>query len=334
MAKPRVFISSTFFDLKTVRDDLDRFVRSHGFEPVRHEQGHVSYGSEDPPEVYAYSEIDSCDIVVCVIGGRYGSSASSDSGSITQNELRTAMQQGKQVYIFIDANVLNEFRFYRTNRDVQGNKFDAVDDVKVYDFIEEVHALKKGNPIFSFNVASDIARILEEQWAGLFQRLLQVQSVRSQTSLTEELQRSIATVDQLVSFLSEQNKSSHEAIDTILIVNHPLFSEMRNKLSSPYRLFFLTQNEMNEWLTGAKAFREGRLVSDVVDGDCHSWSRVTTSPTSGVTTVIQVDVRKELFNVDGRLKSMQLSEWKDEYLVVRKEVKSPKKQDDFDDVPF
>ncbi|MBU0808092.1 MAG: DUF4062 domain-containing protein [Gammaproteobacteria bacterium] len=43
MAKPRVFISSTYFDFKNVRDDLDRFVRSLGYETVRHEVGQVPY---------------------------------------------------------------------------------------------------------------------------------------------------------------------------------------------------------------------------------------------------------------------------------------------------
>ena len=34
VATPRVFISSTFYDLKYVREDLDRFIRAMGYDPM------------------------------------------------------------------------------------------------------------------------------------------------------------------------------------------------------------------------------------------------------------------------------------------------------------
>mgnify|MGYP001194458206 CR=1 FL=1 len=40
MAKPRVFISSTYYDLKSVRADLERFVRDKGFAGVKFEAQH------------------------------------------------------------------------------------------------------------------------------------------------------------------------------------------------------------------------------------------------------------------------------------------------------
>lgn len=38
MAKPRVFISSTFYDLRLVRLELDKFLESIGYEPIRNEE--------------------------------------------------------------------------------------------------------------------------------------------------------------------------------------------------------------------------------------------------------------------------------------------------------
>lgn len=35
MAKPRIFISSTFYDLRQVRSDLDQFIEALGYEPIR-----------------------------------------------------------------------------------------------------------------------------------------------------------------------------------------------------------------------------------------------------------------------------------------------------------
>ncbi len=45
MPKPRVFISSTFYDLVQLREDIARFITDMGYEPVRHEAGDVAYGS-------------------------------------------------------------------------------------------------------------------------------------------------------------------------------------------------------------------------------------------------------------------------------------------------
>ena len=41
MARPRVFISSTFYDLKQIRADLDNFIRSLGYDVVRNEEGAI-----------------------------------------------------------------------------------------------------------------------------------------------------------------------------------------------------------------------------------------------------------------------------------------------------
>ena len=46
MAKPRVFISSTFYDLRQVRQDLDQFIMSLGYEPNRNEEGDIPYGKD------------------------------------------------------------------------------------------------------------------------------------------------------------------------------------------------------------------------------------------------------------------------------------------------
>ncbi len=34
MAKPRVFISSTYYDLRHIRNDLDGFIKELGYEPT------------------------------------------------------------------------------------------------------------------------------------------------------------------------------------------------------------------------------------------------------------------------------------------------------------
>ena len=43
MARPRVFISSTFYDLKHVRASLDLFIEGLGYDSILSEKGDIAY---------------------------------------------------------------------------------------------------------------------------------------------------------------------------------------------------------------------------------------------------------------------------------------------------
>lgn len=333
MARPRVFVSSTFYDLRTVRDDLDRFIRSMGFEPVRHERGHIPYGKDGKPELYAYREIEFCDILVCIIGGRYGTASTEGPYSITQRELKSALDRGKQVYVFVEESVHHEYRYFLVNRAVAEVKYTAVDNTKIYEFLEEVHALPRGNPIFPFAVSSDITGMLSEQWAGLFQRLLSENSVKSQATLIDELQRSLQTVGQLVQFLADEKGKGDKAVQEILFSNHPVFEDLRQKLRNKYRIYFTTIAELREWLDVAKSFTEEDVF--LFDEDFYEWYREISS--RGKVDIQTLKVSKSLFGEDGRLLSMTAASWKDEWVKVErvaKKVSEPAKVKDDDDIPF
>lgn len=55
MAKPRIFISSTFYDLKQIRTDLDNFIKGMGYDVVRNEQGNIPYGLNNNCIIDIYS---------------------------------------------------------------------------------------------------------------------------------------------------------------------------------------------------------------------------------------------------------------------------------------
>jgi hypothetical protein len=176
MARPRIFISSTFFDLRQVRADLDRFVKELGYDTVRNETGGIPYGRDQKLEEYCYKEISEIDILVGIVGGRFGSEAERGDYSITQVEIKTAIEQNKQVYIFIEKNVLAEYQTYLINKENETTKYKFVEDKKIYKFIEEIYALPKNNIVHSFETALDITVFLREQWAGLFRDLLHQQT--------------------------------------------------------------------------------------------------------------------------------------------------------------
>lgn len=79
MAAPRVFISSTYYDLKHVRNDIGDFIRSLGYTPVMHDRGGVAYTQTDTIENSCYSELTTCDIVICIIGNHFGTQCGATS---------------------------------------------------------------------------------------------------------------------------------------------------------------------------------------------------------------------------------------------------------------
>src|SRR6266849_2723784 len=101
MARPRVFVSSTYYDLKHLRSSLENFVESLGFDAVLSEKGKIAYTPDVPLDESCYREVGTSDIFVLIIGGRYGSEASSGKtdvqktfyeryNSITRAEYRSA----------------------------------------------------------------------------------------------------------------------------------------------------------------------------------------------------------------------------------------------------
>ena len=67
MARPRVFISSTFYNLKQVRASLEEFVRAMGYDPVITDN--ITYLPDQPLDESCYLEAASCDLFVLIIGG-------------------------------------------------------------------------------------------------------------------------------------------------------------------------------------------------------------------------------------------------------------------------
>src|SRR4051794_15535735 len=78
MAKPRIFISSTYYDLRHIRALLDAFVRQFGYEPVLFEKGAITFIHDKTLEENCINEVALCDIMILIIGGRYGSLSRED----------------------------------------------------------------------------------------------------------------------------------------------------------------------------------------------------------------------------------------------------------------
>lgn len=244
MAKPRVFISSTFYDLKQIRTDLDNFIRGLGYDVVRNEQGSIPYGTNEKLEDYCYNEIASIDILVAIIGGRFGSTSKDDKYSISNEEIKTAINHNKQVYIFIEKDVDAEYYTYLNNKNSSISYYHA-DDIRVYQFIEEIKSYKKNNVIQTFMSSGDIISFLKEQWAGLFQRYLQFQANMVEIDTIKLLNDSLNTVQDLTKYLAEHSKTQDQRIEDYLVYNHPLFASLRKVMNWKFPIVFHSLSDLS-----------------------------------------------------------------------------------------
>jgi hypothetical protein len=321
MAKPRVFLSSTFYDLKQVRADIDMFIENIGYEAVRNEEGDIPYGKDDALEEYCYKEIKNIDILISIIGGRFGTESKRNTSSISQIEVKTALKEGKQIYIFIEKNVLAEYETYLLNKENDTN-FRYVDDIRIYRFIEEIKGLSANNNIKGFETTNDITRYLKEQFAGLFQRFLEEQTRIKEISIISNLEKTAQTLNKLVNYLSDENKGQAEEINRILTINHTLVETIRTLLKIPYNFYIEGITDLNE-LLNARGIKEVELDPDFDDFRYYHWVKDTNRK------IIILKISKSLFDEEGKLKFVKKSDWNEEYVLYSE---NDKPEDN--DLPF
>jgi Domain of unknown function (DUF4062) len=191
MAKPRIFISSTFYDLKQVRSSLEVFIRSLGFDPVLSEKGSIAYSPDVPLDESCYREAQGSDVFVLIVGGRYGSEVSGDAApdekgffdryeSITRKEYESAIQRDIPTYVLIEKSVYSEYEIFKRNRDNETIKYASVNSINIFIFIEYVLGRPRNSPVFQFELSSEIETWLRDQWSGLFRELIRTRADRVQ----------------------------------------------------------------------------------------------------------------------------------------------------------
>jgi len=319
MAKPRVFVSSTFYDLRYIREDIDRFLKEIGYEPVRHETGGVPYGKEEPLEDYAYKEVERCDIIVCIIGGRFGTESTDRSGaSITQKELLKAIENGIQVFIFVEKGVASEYQTYILNKGKADVKYRHVDDVRVYKFIEDIYKLPSNNPVTPFESSKEIIDFLRTQFAGLFQRFLAEQQRISEINVLGEMKSIASTLQQLVKFLTEERENKDEAIRQIILANHPAFRRFATITNTTYRVFFTNKQELDAWLK-ARGFTPVAL-ENIDQDNKYEWK----------SDKGYIKITEDIFYNNGALKPYTEQQWSDNWIqFVEKTQNIP-----YEELPF
>ena len=322
MAVPKIFISSTYYDLKQERSDIADFIKSLGYEPIMHERAGVTYTQTETLENDCYNEIQNCDILICIIGNHFGSSSADNNNSITMNELKSAMKDRKKIFIFIMKDVYVENVTYLKNKD---NNFQPAfaDNIKIHEFIAELKSTVKNNPITPFENTSEIIENLKLQFAGMFQRLLAQEATLSNSKIMHNLQETADNMrDILANFVQEQEQFK-DKFDCSVLVNKVPLQIIRSHLGlSKAYLYLNDMDTIDEFM---------KLLGFTIDQELPDKVRVYTKNMIGKRKTLKLS--EELFDENGILLDIRNKEIL-KTLIDWEEVQVLTDFDDDSDIPF
>jgi len=206
MASPKVFISSTCYDLKYIRENLKYFVKTIGYEPILSEEGDVFYNPEIHTHDSCIEEIPNSQIFVLIIGGRYGGEFRDSTKSITNHEYKEAVRLKIPIFTLVEESVYSEHFVYTKNRrnieiDFTKIQYPSVDNIKIFDFIDEVRKSTLNNAIVPFRNFTDIEDYLKKQWAGMMFNFLVIRNEENRLLDTLDV---LSSMNERIEIISQQ----------------------------------------------------------------------------------------------------------------------------------
>lgn len=207
MAAPRIFVSSTCYDLQEVRGNLRDFIYGFGYEPIMSDFGDIFYDFNTHVQQSCIDAIKQSDLYVLIVGDNYGSSFHTNEkkhneipDSVTLKEFKEALDLEKSRIVFVnkyvDYDYNNYKRYLRENyteffsendvlaEDIENKKNEIRENVErmypypkksykyIFYFSDKIYEQKVGNAIHTFESSHDIKETLKKQWAGFVQESL------------------------------------------------------------------------------------------------------------------------------------------------------------------
>ncbi|MGV3524870.1 MAG: DUF4062 domain-containing protein [Candidatus Sericytochromatia bacterium] len=229
MAIPKVFVSSTYYDLKYIRESLTNFIKLFGFEPVLFEDGDIFFNPRQNTYESCLREVQQCQLFILIVGGRYGGSLDGDERSITWQEFDEAFNRKIRVFTLIEENVWNEFNLFNQNKNNPhvDNKKVIYPNVpkhheQLFAFIESIRKKPYNNALGFFKSFFDIEDYLRKQWAAMVFDLL---SADSEYQRLEEARNKLETVNSRIEMLVQQL-----TVATSKIVDEDLSNEVQRNI--------------------------------------------------------------------------------------------------------
>ena len=318
--KPRIFISSTFYDLKYVREDISNFVKAHDFEPIMFEDGDIGYTPGKSLDKSCYETMHSADMVLLIIGGNYGSPSSIDSDennkfgeytSITRQEFKTAQEDGIPVFVFVEAAVYAEFGVYELNKErikKLGEQFvfSATKNLNIFSFISEIKSI--GNiSITEFKRPSEIKDFLGKQWSDMFKNYLKALKDNTEQKKTHDsiadLRTAIQEMQLLVNGLFEKTFNNQIEIEYDSVKNEQRNIKARNIARNIEKSIYFELNVENE----IEALEKTKVFIDFIVQSVHNVGGYEDDINRAVSAILDLSIE-----LDIRIKGIMHSLIKDE----------------------
>ena len=172
-SKPTVMVSSTFYDLTQIRQDLYGFIANEmGYEPLLSERSSFPIDPDlDTVENCRRRVEEQADVLVLVVGTRYGSIDDKTDKSITNLEYLTAKAKSLPIYTFVDRRILHTLPLWQSSPDADYSA--VVDTPRLFEFVDGIRNVDRAW-VFPFDTAQDIVATLRIQFAYLAHELLKL----------------------------------------------------------------------------------------------------------------------------------------------------------------
>ncbi len=259
MPSPRIFISSTCYDLKYIRENLKFFMRNLGYEPILSEEGNVFYDPDLNVQDACLVEVSACQMFVLIIGGKYGSRYRDTEKSITNAEFQEAVKAKIPIFALVERTVYEQFRVFCENiknRSCKPEKirFPAVDSTKIFCFIKEVQQNTTNNALIPFSNYEEMQSYLKQQWAGLMFRFLTSESESKR--LTDTL-NALSRATEKIEYLTRQ------VADSVATPNSKILIELSDIISKKAVSTILTRLDKKLY---PQNFLKYSTVDDFLEG--------------------------------------------------------------------
>lgn len=163
---PVVFVSSTCYDLKQVREDLkDFFEANYGFQAMLSEFDSFPIDPCIGTFENCLNNVDkSADIFILIVGTRYGYVTESGK-SITNLEYLHAKAKGIPVFVFVDKQLHSHLKIWEANK--EGDFSAIVDNPQIFKFVSEIYNESK-QWIYTYESVRDITTTMKHQLSLIF----------------------------------------------------------------------------------------------------------------------------------------------------------------------
>lgn len=217
---PNVFISSTVKDLQYLRDAIRDTISEIGYNPVMSDYGEVGYLPTISAESSCYERIKECQIVILIMGKRYGE-IKENGNSVTHNEYLTAVDNKIPIICLVDQEVLSYKKVFDSDNKI--TSFPDMDSpTDTFSLIDEFIDSKFNNGFLSYSHVENAQKHVKIQLAHIFGYLLNEQFDPLKSDITDVLAE-IKTIKNILSDTTIPIPPNFRIGLRILLDNHNRF---------------------------------------------------------------------------------------------------------------